>query len=424
MQPFLLTPHRKSIAALALACLLALSACAPSSTESHSSTESATAQATPTQSAEDKALETAKSLAAGYDYAGALGALSGVSGEKIDTARTEIEQAQGAAVKWANNAEISHLFVHSLVVDPKRAFDGDSKTQGYLDYMVTIPEFEAILQDVYDRGYVLINPEHFVEKINGVMTYKDIMLPAGKKPLVLSQDDPNYYEFMDGDGFAKNLALQDGMVKATYIDAAGKESVGDYDMVPIVDRFVKEHPDFSYKGSKGILGVTGYNGVLGYRTSAIVYPDSPTREADIKTATQVSEALKKDGWRFASHSWGHLDLGKISAANLTADANKWDAEVRPIVGDTDLLIYPFGSDISGVAPYGGAKFEDLSARGFTTFFNVDASSAAWGQKGERFVRQARINLDGIRFNRTLKHGEKILDDFIDTKSVVDPARPR
>ncbi|MUN56108.1 polysaccharide deacetylase, partial [Kocuria koreensis] len=40
---------------------------------------------------------------------------------------------------------VSHLFFHSLVADPKRAFDGDDEAKGYLDYMVTIDEFKKII---------------------------------------------------------------------------------------------------------------------------------------------------------------------------------------------------------------------------------------------------------------------------------------
>ena len=39
-------------------------------------------------------------------------------------------------------------------------------------------------------------------------------------------------------------------------------------MVPLIDRFVEEHPDFSYRGAKGIVALTGYNGILGYRTDS------------------------------------------------------------------------------------------------------------------------------------------------------------
>ena len=45
-------------------------------------------------------------------------------------------------------------------------------------------------------------------------------------------------------------------------------------MVPLIDSFVKEHPDFSYKGAKGIIALTGYNGILGYRTD-ISYQERP-----------------------------------------------------------------------------------------------------------------------------------------------------
>ena len=37
------------------------------------------------------------------------------------------------------------------------------------------------------------------------------MLPEGKKPFVMSQDDVCYYEYMDGDGFASRMIIgEDG----------------------------------------------------------------------------------------------------------------------------------------------------------------------------------------------------------------------
>src|SRR5699024_8368201 len=51
-------------------------------------------------------------------------------------------------VEWEDNATVSHLFFHSLVVDPDRAFDGDAEAAGYLDYMVTIDEFNEILEQL------------------------------------------------------------------------------------------------------------------------------------------------------------------------------------------------------------------------------------------------------------------------------------
>ena len=106
----------------------------------------------------------------------------------------------------------------------------------------------------------------------GVMGYRPIELPAGKKPLVLSVDDVNYYEYMNDDGFATNLTLDgDGELTNTYIDASGATTHGSFDVPTIVDDFVEDHPDFSYRGARGVLALTGYNGVLGYRTSDFTY---------------------------------------------------------------------------------------------------------------------------------------------------------
>ena len=102
---------------------------------------------------------------------------------------------------------------------------------------------------------------------DGNITEGEILLPEGKIPFVLSQDDVCYYHYMDGDGYASKLVVdENGKIRNEYIEDDGSVSVGDYDMVPLIDRFVEEHPDFSYRGAKGIVALTGYNGILGYRT--------------------------------------------------------------------------------------------------------------------------------------------------------------
>lgn len=47
----------------------------------------------------------------------------------------------------------------------------------------------------------------------------------------------------------------------------GTVTTGDYDLVPILEKFCEQHPDFSYKGARAVLAFTGYEGILGYRTS-------------------------------------------------------------------------------------------------------------------------------------------------------------
>ena len=110
-----------------------------------------------------------------------------------------------------------------------------------------------------------------------------------------------------------------------YVEDDGSVSVGDYDMVPLIDRFVEKHPDFSYRGAKGILALTGYNGILGYRTDESyetrpadldenkvqwldAHPDF-SLEKERAAAKKVADAMKAEGWEFASHTWGHQNVG-------------------------------------------------------------------------------------------------------------------
>ena len=88
---------------------------------------------------------------------------------------------------------------------------------------------------------------------------------------------------MDGDGFATKLIVdEEGKIRNEYVEDDGSISVGDYDMVPLIDRFVEEHPDFSYRGAKGIVALTGYNGILGYRTdSSYVQGNTSKGEYDL-----------------------------------------------------------------------------------------------------------------------------------------------
>lgn len=339
-------------------------------------------------------------------------------------AMPEVDTSKDTEV-WDDNSMVPHLFFHSLVVDPERAFSDAESGAGYLDYMATQSEFAKILQQVYTKGYVLVSPHQLATvQADGRVQPKILKLPKGKKPLVISVDDVSYYEYMEGDGFATNLFVaENGRVRNTYADAQGKTHHGSYDVMPMIDDFVREHPDFSHDGARGVIALTGYNGVFGYRSSPSEYAEkNPNLNQDIATAKGVAKALKKEGWEVALHSWGHINFTKSSLGSIQADTKKWNADVEPIVGPTDLLIFPFGADLSGVAGYQGEKFDYLKGQGYSFFFNVDGSVPAWGQWGDQYLREARINVDGISMKAALD-GRKVLAEFFDVKSVLDPERP-
>ena len=84
--------------------------------------------------------------------------------------------------------------------------------------MVTVDEYNKILQSVYDKGYVLVDIGDVWSETTGEdgqpkMVRNTLYLPEGKKPLILSYDDTNYYEYMLANGFTYKLVIgEDGKI--------------------------------------------------------------------------------------------------------------------------------------------------------------------------------------------------------------------
>ena len=359
---------------------------------------------------------------------------------KAAVERYEAEKAK--CVKWPDNTQISHIFVHSLIVDTSRAFGPkSSQPKGYNQYMTTVSEFNKMIESMYAKGYVLVSIHDIAKREidadgNEKLVAQPIMLPPGKEPFVLSQDDVNYYEYMDNDGFADRLVIgDDGIPTCQYTDIDGNILYGEYDVLPIIDRFIKEHPDFSYRGAKGILAVTGYEGALGYDTGLSMKKYDGMSETEKmklineerEKAKAVAEAIKADGWEFASHSYTHSNMTNATLEKMQYDSKRWHDEVEIILGPTDVYIYPYGADICDWHGYKGEKFELLKSYGFWYFCNVDASRY-WIQLRGDYFRMGRINTDGERMHITLKNrSDPSLPDrlsyFFNTEDVYDYSRP-
>ncbi len=385
-------------------------------------------------------LDQAGAMALQYDYDGAMSYLEGLpeylETQELQDAVRGYEALKASCVEYPLE-QITHIFFHTLIYDTSKAFDGDEDEAGYNQVMTTVDEFNQIIQSMYERGYVMVSPHDMAYvDANGTMQRGHILLPPGKIPFVLSQDDVSYYHYMDGDGFASRLVLdENGQVKCEYIEDDGSVSVGNYDMVPLIDEFVRRHPDFSYRGRKGILAMTGYNGVLGYRTDITyktreeldqlqvdyldAHPDF-NFDQEVAEATRVADAMKAEGWEFASHTWGHLNATDRSAETLKEDNERWEANVAPILGRTDMIIFAFGADIGNWEPYAetNPKYAYFKSRGYHYFCNVD-SNQYWVQLTDGYFRQGRRNLDGYR----LYYNPEACSDLFDATAVFDRSRP-
>ena len=386
-------------------------------------------------------------IAAGYDYEKAITMLREFEYfdmfPEMATKIAEYQELDSQLVVYQDMGKITHIFFHSLIVDPSLAFDGDEDQNGYHCYMNTIDEFWKMMEIMYERGFVLVTPyqvAYEVESPDGnFFTYGKLRLPEGKKPFIMSQDDVNYYSYMigtgsginetpifadtHGDGFANKIVIgEDGYPTCEYMDQNGNVTTGDYDLVPLLEKFIQLHPDFAYHGARAVLGMTGYEGVFGYRTKPSYEAALGTEryQQEVAAAKEVAQCLRDHGWILASHSYGHPSYGNIGDENVKVDSDKWEATVESIIGEVDIILYPNGSDIAGAEAYDfdNAKFDALYEDGYRYFFNVD-SSVYWSQLGANYYRGGRRNPDGYR----MWHQPQKLEDLFNVEDVYDKSRP-
>ena len=300
---------------------------------------------------------------------------------------------------------IYHVFFHSLVVYPELAYKNDGRGRLYETYMITQGQFEKILSDLYAEGFVLVDIHSiYTVRPDGSVERKELMLPKGKRPLILSIDDLNYYETMTGRGFAKKLVFDSrGNVATLITTPEGRDDVNrDGDVVPIVDDFVALHPEFSIDGAKGVIAVTGYDGILGYRTQQ----GSVDRDAEIRAVKPVVDRLKETGWVFASHSYSHghqFVTGRITIEDVKKDEKRWSDEVEPLVGQTDIYIGPFGQVFGPNDP----RQSYLRSLGFVMFCGVGSDHYLRYERDR--VIMDREDMDGYRITKTPKKLEMYFD---------------
>lgn len=368
-----------------------------------------------------KILDEAERYAQTYDYKNALDVLEQVEEEFLEDDRVtqaRIAYQSGSKKMSAYEPDIPHLYCQSLIVDPARAFDGDDMQGSYDTSMLTVSEFEQILEALYANDYILIDIHEIRNEQrdeDGNVTYTRAIpqVPDGKKPFVLSIEDVNYYEYMAGDGFAAKLVLdENGEVKNFYADAQGNIQVGNYDVIPIVDEFVRQHPDFSLRGARGVVSVTGYEGVFGYRVNNV---ESETYREDCESVKNISARLRETGWDIACHTYAHGMVGQdFGLDDLKTDTDMWMEEIGVLVGETDIYVYPYGDEVA----YPGEKLDYLQKNGFSLFCGLWATEDYTEVAGS-YVRQTRRNVDGY----SLRNHAESFAGFFDAAKVLDPARP-
>lgn len=334
-----------------------------------------------------------------------------VMGSKVEVDKSKIEVKNKTVKLIPYEGKINHIFFHPLVAYNKRAFDGDGQAQGMDDWFITAKEFKEILKQLYKNNYILVNINDIYEEVQQgsekIMKRKELLLPESKKPLIISIDDLNYYEYMIKDGTVSKLIIDnDGKVATLSKDYNGREVVSrGNEIIPLLDDFVEVNPDFSLNNAKGTIALTGYEGILGYRTNR----QNPNKDEEKKEVIKIVNKLKETGWNFASHSYGHPNMRQSSYNKVVDDTNKWIDEVESIVGQTQVYIYPFGAGFKAT----DSRFRFLQQQGFKIFCGVGPIS--YEEILSNGVITDRRHCDGI----SLRNQRKEFLDLYDGNMILD-----
>ncbi len=357
----------------------------------------------------------AAALAAGYDYESAVKKLESLGDlnqyPELSAQRGEYVTAMQSLVEYKDPSLIPNLSFHVLIEDMTRALKDAEYGGKYNRNFVTTAEFRKILQQLYDNGYVLVDFDSFVGSATDVNSNQQFQaismwLPADKKPVMITETMVNYFAYMidgngdgladaQGDGFAHKLVLDaSSNIKAEYINAEGKTMVGDYDLVPILESFIAQHPDFSYRGARAILAVTGHEGLFGYRcnTDYISNKSQDYYDQEVAGAKQIAQALQAKGYTIASYTYKNQNYANFNANNITADMAKWNQEVTSIIGPVDTFVF---AQQGNLTDYTGTSFDVLYKSGFRYFIaNATGTSSATTTINQTYVRQNRLMVTG------------------------------
>lgn len=311
-------------------------------------------------------------------------------------------------VRWRGPVE--HIFVHPLLPAPRYTLHKGTQPAEFAKWSITAREFRKMLPELYANDYVLVGLETLVRRTEHGLRKAPLWLPEGKKPLVISVDDLNYPEYMVVNHLNSKLVLQaDGRVAAQRVTPGGVTVVSrTSEVVPLLDDFVRDHPDFSHNGAKATIALTGTEGILGYRTSGKGRVVRRERAA----VAPVVEALKATGWTFGSHSYAHIDMATSSLAAVAADTARWEREVEPLVGRADVFIYPYGAYPAA----GSAAFATLRQAGFRIFCGITPGTRF--ELHHDYAIQDRVRVDGLG----LTQQQTMLKRFFNPVDVIDPRR--
>lgn len=303
------------------------------------------------------------------------------------------------------DGEIFSLSFNTLMAFPEKALgDNNNLSASFDESKITISEFKNILYELYKNNYVLISINQIID--SKTLEQIPLKLPKNKKPILLVFDNVSYKSNYQNLGEIDKIIIDRNNNLATYTT---KKSIQDrvaYDneFILILENFIKQFPDFSFNGAKGIIFLTGENGILGYNTNH----KNASSKYESKRVSEVIKKLKSLGWQFGCNNYSYKLDSSLSDMEFAKDLSLWNAEVSPLIGTTNLYAYPYGENDEN-----SSKQELLITSGFKIFFECGDPNPIQKVSDTYHFYYYKIN------GKTLRENARILDKLFTCEKVYD-----
>lgn len=271
--------------------------------------------------------------------------------------------------------EIEYIFFNPLISDNYRNVNLKIRDKKLLNNLfLTSSEFKKCLDMLYENNYIIVDIFDVYTQVYKDGKFKiqrsDLKIPKGKKPIIIFVDDLSYNSYMMGFTSTKLVVDEEDFKIKTLTNFNGKSVLSeDNEVIPIINKFIEENPDFSFNNAKGIISLTGSEGVFGYNTGKRARRNDKNVETlrriskDIFDAKMVADKLKEDGWRFSCHTYDHINFKNITLECIKDDMENWFKYVSNIIGTTNIFVYPYDNFIDE----NDDRFKYLNLNGFNIF---------------------------------------------------------
>jgi hypothetical protein len=331
-------------------------------------------------------------------------------------------------ISW--NRAIEHITMRPIIIDTARAFDNDIYAKQADSLMITADEFKAILSQLLANDYILVPGDSFISEKG---KYTPILIPEGKKPLVLVIESFAYSPLRAESGTAECLELTDqNKIAGVLTDhiTGSKEILEANSEIGLLNAFCREHPEFSYDGAKATLAITANRSIFGhvYSQTSLDNWNEERRQLNLAPLElsqdelminrakikEIADELRIEGYTLASNTWGGINIPNSNLEAIVKDLKKWQDEVEPLIGKVRVLHYPNGDHVFSDS----TRLSLLTDAGFCILSGYGDKAYMVSGKGHVHTDKVYIGGDELR-----KPQRQNLGRFFDSDTILSSSRP-